>query len=144
MNVAEPKAQWLASERQAKRQSGVDEMALQIRAYKLPEPVREHLFAFEELRRKWRFDFCWNEPYKVALEVEGLVVKKVAGQVIVSGRHATVTGFSEDRIKYANAAILGWSVLSFNQALIKDGTAIELLTRMLRVKGWRAGDSKQK
>lgn len=143
MSVAEiesPKAQWLKSERVAKREQAVNEMALHIRSFKLPEPDREHMFA-KEIGRKWRFDFCWH-PYKIALEVEGLVVKRVAGQVIVSGRHATVTGYSEDRIKYANAAILGWVVLSFNQSLIKDGTAIDLLDRMLRVKGWRPGDSK--
>ena len=137
--VSAPKAQWLKSERVVKRQSAVDEMALQVRAYKLPEPEREHMFAMEQMRRKWRFDFAFMQQ-KVALEVEGLVVRKVDGQVIVSGRHATVDGMRNDMEKYAYAALLGWTLLRFEQVLIREGTAIDLLTKVLRSKGWRPGD----
>lgn len=97
----------------------------------LPEPEREYLFA-SELGRRWRFDFAWPEQ-RVALEIEGLVVMRVNGQLQVMGRHASITGFKEDCVKYATANKLGWRVLRFEQSQVKDRTAIDFLVRMLAV-----------
>ena len=109
--------------------------ALHCRAARLPVPVRERMFAIEKFGRLWRFDFCFPD-YWVAVEIEGLVVRYRDGKPVVYGRHATAKGFAEDCIKYAHAAILGWSVLRFNQKLVKDGTAINLTGQLLLARGW--------
>jgi len=107
--------------------------AFQCAAEKLPSHVREYCFALS-IGRAWRFDFAWPD-LKVAVEIEGLVKRFINGKPYMLGRHATFSGFTEDCIKYANANILGWHVLRFNQALVKDGSAIELTAQMF-VKPW--------
>jgi hypothetical protein len=94
-------------------------VACQIRALKLPVPERE--FRFMPPRR-FRFDFAWSEQ-KVALEVEG-------GEWI-GGRHTRGAGYTNDCIKYSEAAIRGWKVIRVTGKMIKDGSAIELLKRAL-------------
>jgi len=101
----------------------------QVAARGLPEPERELLFA-SELGRRWRFDFAWPD-HKVALEIEGLVVMRVNGELQVKGRHASITGFKDDCEKYAWAAVLGWRVLRFEQSQVKSKFAIEMLERVL-------------
>lgn len=115
-------------------QSKEDLFDHQLRSYKLPPFERQLMFA-KEIGRRWMFDFA-NQQYRIAIEVEGLVVMRVNGELIVKGRHASITGFREDAVKYASAAILGWSVLRFEQSQVKDGTAIELTQRLLAAKGW--------
>ncbi len=124
----------------AKREAGEEDFSrrfeLQIRAHRLPEPTRELRFASAE-GRGWRFDFAW-EPYRVAVELEGLVAVRMRdGSVFAGGRHATFEGFRRDTEKYAVAAILGWYVLRFEQQMVKAGEAIALTERMLKSKGWR-------
>jgi very-short-patch-repair endonuclease len=101
----------------------------QVAARGLPEPERELAFA-AELGRRWRFDFAWP-AHKVALEIEGLVVMRVNGELQVKGRHASITGFKEDCEKYAWAAVLGWRVLRFEQSQVKSKFAVEMLVRVL-------------
>lgn len=95
------------------------EMALQIKAAGLPAPQLE--FAFAKPRR-WRFDFAWPDR-KVALETEG---GEWSG-----GRHTRGEGFTNDCIKYSEAAIRGWKVIRVTGKMIKEGLAIELLKRAL-------------
>jgi hypothetical protein len=95
----------------------------------LPEPERELAFALE-LGRRWRFDFAWS-AHMVALEIEGLVVMRVNGELQVKGRHASITGFKEDCLKYAWAAVLGWRVLRFEQSQVKSKFAVDMLARVL-------------
>ena len=119
-----------------KRLSNSEELfALHCRAEALPPVVREHMFATESHDRRWRFDFSWKQ-FMVAVEIEGLVLRFKDGKPVASGRHATAKGFAEDCRKYAIAAILGWTVLRFNQALVKDGTAINLTMQLLTARGW--------
>ena len=92
-------------------------LALHIRADGLPEPVREHRFC----RRRWRFDFAWPD-HRVAVEVEG-------GYGI--SRHRTMKGYTADCEKYAEAALLGWTVLRFTPPQIKSGYAIDTIKRAL-------------
>lgn len=126
--------------------------AEQIREREIPEPDTEHYFA-KELGRRWRFDYAWPDRM-LALEIEGLVVYRgwvaklegkepkledgrvtnvleVKPQLIVMGRHASIQGFIDDCEKYAWAAALGWRVLRFAQAQIKDKFAIDMLVRVL-------------
>ncbi len=110
--------------------------AMHCRAHKLPEPVREHLFA-KEIGRGWRFDFCWP-AYHVAVECEGLVAVRIRdGSVMAGGRHATFTGYRGDCEKYATAAILGWYVLRFEQELIRSAAAIDYTIQLLKSRGWK-------
>jgi hypothetical protein len=104
--------------------------ANQVAQRQLPEPEREHLFA-AALGRRWRFDFAWP-AHRVALEIEGLVVMRVNGQLQVMGRHASITGFKDDCEKYAWAAVLGWRVLRFEQSQVKSRFAIDMAVRVLQ------------
>jgi len=98
------------------------EMALQIRAYKLPTPERE--FRFTKGRR-FRFDFAWVAQ-KVALEVEGGVWS--------GGRHSRGAGFNSDCEKYALATLEGWRVFRVTTNHIKSGDAIQWIQAALSVK----------
>ncbi len=102
---------------------------------KLPTPTREHLFAMK-LGRMWRFDFCFDD-YRYAVEIEGLVCKYIGGIPYAIGRHATFTGFQGDCEKYSKANLLGWHVDRWNQALVKNGTAIDAAEEFLKSRGWR-------
>ena len=90
-----------------------DALAFQIKAAKLPEPVREHVFAKP---RRWRFDFAWPS-FKLAVEVEGAI--------FVGGRHNRALGMMADMEKYNAAALLGWKVLRVAGPHVKSGEALE-------------------
>lgn len=122
------------------KQTAEDTFAFQCKARGVPPPMREHLFA-KDIGRLWRFDFCWK-MYMVAMECEGLVVKYVNGEQIVTGRHCTIKGYEGDCIKYAKAAELGWTVVRFNQALIKNWTAIDMVIDVLRSRGWTPNEGR--
>lgn len=128
----------------AKRKSGGSELEeafdFQCRTRGLPPYLREHRFAKESLGRAWKFDFCWLQ-YKIAVELEGLVMRKLYDQQhqlvwAVYGRHATIAGIREDMSKYNAAALLGWTVLRFEQQMVKDDTAIAETMRVLCSRGW--------
>lgn len=108
---------------------------IQCRNRALPPFAMQAAFALK-MGRRWKFDFCWHE-YHLAIEVEGLVVRKLAGQLVCMGRHASISGFKEDAIKYATAALLGWTVVRFEQSQVKDGTAIDYTMRILEARGWK-------
>jgi hypothetical protein len=95
------------------------DIAIQIRALRLPEPEREFRFAPP---RRWPFDFAWPS-YMVALETEGATW--------ANGRHNRGAGYESDCLKYSEAAIRGWRVIRVTAKMIKSGVAIELLQRAL-------------
>ena len=87
----------------------------------IPGPVKEHRF---HATRKWRFDYAWLAPYRVAVEIDG-------GQWVAGGgRHNR----DSDREKLNHAAADGWRVLRFStQQVEKEPDAcIELLRRALQ------------
>lgn len=132
-----------------KKTAKEDAFDFQLRSYQLPRFERNYMFALEALGRRWQFDFAFVQ-YKVAVEIEGLVVQrvhiatldpggrvvKVEPQLIVRGRHASVDGFNEDCIKYASAIELDWDVLRFTPKQVQDRVAIEHTQRVLVRKGW--------
>lgn len=132
--------------------------AAQCRAYRLPAVEQQYRFA-KAVGRQWRFDFAFPE-YHLAVEIEGLIVMRVwaakligpgpiaaNGRVVnvsevkpttvTMGRHATITGMREDCDKYNTAAMLGWTVLRFEQKAIKPGDAVNMTMRVLAAKGWK-------
>jgi very-short-patch-repair endonuclease len=96
------------------------EFAFQLKAAKLPEPVREFKFHPE---RKWRLDFAWTES-KVALEIEG--------GTWINGRHTRGSGFEKDCEKYGHAALLGWRVIRVPSGWVKSGRALQMAEELLR------------
>ena len=94
-------------------------LALQIRAVKLPEPVREHRF---HPTRKWRFDFAYPE-HLLAIEVEGGVWS--------GGRHTRGSGFTNDCEKYNAALMNGWRVYRCTPDMIKTGIVVADLSILL-------------
>ena len=95
----------------------------------LPPFETEYVFA-NSIGRRWRFDFAWPQ-YKLALEIEGLIVMRIGGELVCKGRHASIGGFKDDCEKYAWATIFGWRVMRFEQSQVKDKTAIDMAVRAL-------------
>jgi len=87
----------------------------------LPKPVPE--WRFHALRR-WRFDWAFIGPEKLAIEVEGGAWN--------AGRHTRGAGFAKDIEKYAEAMCLGWRILRVTPKQIADGTALTWVDRILR------------
>ena len=95
------------------------ELALQIRALGLPEPIRE----YQAIKgRKFRFDFAWLEQ-RLLVEVNGGTYTK--------GAHSTGRGIARDYEKANLAVLQGWRVLSFDGKSVKDGTAVEVIRQAL-------------
>lgn len=98
-----------------------EQLALQIRAVKLPEPVREH--RFHKVRR-WRFDFAYP-AHMLAIEVEGGVWS--------GGRHTRGAGFTSDCEKYNTALMEGWRVYRCTPQMVAAGTVVRDIEIMLGV-----------
>lgn len=120
----------------SKQKTAEDDFDFQAKAYRLPAYKRQYMFAFESDQREWKFDFAFLD-YKVAVEVEGLVMKRIDGKMVCLGRHVHPSGYEEDCIKYATGESLGWHVLRFNQHLVKNGTCIKFVIRTLTNLGWK-------
>lgn len=74
------------------------------------ELVEENQFA-KHLKRKYRFDYSIPELL-LAVEYEGIHSDK--------SRHTTISGYTNDSTKYNLAALLGWTVLRYTSATIKN------------------------
>ena len=97
--------------------------ALILKAWMMPEPVREHRFHPE---RRWRFDFAWPED-KVAVEIEGIVWSEGGG------RHQRGKGFEADCLKYLSAMDLGWRIVRIPSTWLDGGygEAMGIVERVL-------------
>lgn len=112
-----------------------ERFGLQLQSQKIPA-VKEWRFA-KGLGRQWRFD--WAVPtYMLAIEIEGLVMRRLAGQLVVMGRHASPAGIKDDMEKYNAAVLLGWYVLRFEQHDVKPRRAIDMTLNVLMARGWAA------
>jgi len=109
--------------------------ASQCRAAGLPEFVRQLEFAKTDTGRQWRFDFAFP-AYKLAVEIQGVVVRRIGGQLFTMGAHADVKGMRRDHQKFNTAVLLGWSVLLFLQDDVKPKRALDYTTRALIARGW--------
>lgn len=110
--------------------------AMQCRQNRLPPFEQELRFAKAAMGRDWRFDFAWR-PLMVAVEIQGVVMKKIEGKWYTMGGHADVKGMRNDHAKHNAAILLGWSVLQFMQDEIKPRRAIEMTMTVLAKRGWK-------
>lgn len=100
-------------------------LEVQMKAANLPQPEQEYKFHDS---RNWRFDYAWIAQ-GVALEFEGGIWMQTK-----NGRskgHAHPKRFLKDCEKYNEAALYGWYVLRVTAEMVKDGRAIEWITRAL-------------
>jgi hypothetical protein len=72
--------------------------------------------------RKWRFDFAFPIMMK-AVEIQGGVWS--------GGGHVTGSGYTKDCEKLNEAQILGWDVLYITSSMVRDGSGIDYLKRLL-------------
>ena len=100
----------------------------QIRALGLPEPKRQYRFKGLNGIRLWRFDFAWEEPYKLAAEVQGGVWGKGGKR----GAHVRGRGIHNDAEKYNEAVLCGWRVLLFPTNMINNGQALGYLEMIFK------------
>lgn len=103
----------------AKRESLEALFAQQVRAAKLPTPVRNYRFHME---RRWAADFGFLE-YRLLVEIEGGTRS--------GGRHVRGTGYENDCEKYNAATEDGWTVLRYTGRMVRTGHAIRQVTRVL-------------
>lgn len=85
----------------------------------LPIPIREFRFAPPRL---FRFDFAWTDR-GIALEAEG--------GIWIQGGHNRGAAYADDLDKYNLATINGWRVFRISERQIRDGTAFDLVLRIL-------------
>lgn len=120
MNYYTSIAEATRAQKQAERKRFENLLLSQIQALKLPEPKREFLFHY---KRKWRFDFAYPD-LKLAIEVNGGAFSR--------GRHTRGKGYEDDCEKLAEAAILGWRVISVTTGQVERGEAINWIERYLK------------
>lgn len=81
----------------------------------------EELTAIEG--RAWRFDFA-IPALRIAIECEGGTWR--------GGRHTRGAGFERDAQKYNAAAIAGWMVLRFTEAMLDSGEARQTIAAAVK------------
>jgi very-short-patch-repair endonuclease len=94
----------------------------------LPKPKEQFRFA-EVIGRRWQTDFAWPDR-KLIVEIEGGIWRKDEhGQW--SGAHTHPTNVLRDIEKYNHMALLGYRLLRFSPRDLKDGSAIEMMKKVL-------------
>lgn len=116
-----PKLAEIVAREKARVSVAEEAFALGLRAYGLPEPVRQHRFSPPRL---WRFDFCWPE-LMLAVEVDGVMWDRQGG-------HQRPDDYADDCEKLNEAVLLGWRVLRFTPAQVARGEAALTVHRALR------------
>lgn len=105
------------------------DLLTQIRAAGLPEPMTEFVFY---AKRNWRLDFYWPE-LALAAEVEGGTWgRKMPDGSRQPGRHNRPQGYEDDCEKYNTATLFGIRLFRFTTNMVRDGSALALLERVLR------------
>jgi len=89
-----------------------------LKAFKIPEPIREYKF---HPTRKWRADFAWFLP-KVICEIDG--------GAYIQGRHTRGAGFVKDMEKSNAMTELGWRLLRYTPT----GVDYEQISRVIKNK----------
>lgn len=106
-----------------KRTELEDELAIQYKLARLPEPEREYCAI---PGRKYRWDFAFVGQ-KVLVEVQG--------GIWIKGGHSTGTGILRDCEKLCLAESNGWHCLSVVKEQIKSGEALLWTQKTLALYG---------
>lgn len=99
-----------------------DELIWQVKAAKLPAPVRE---VTPIKGRRFRFDLCWPDQ---------MLACEVQGGVHSGGRHVRGVGAESDAEKLTLAVLAGYRVLVVTAKHIKSGQALSWIEAALQVK----------
>ena len=91
-----------------------------ILAMHLPEPTRQYLW---HPSINYRADLCWPR--------ERLIVEVDGGVYLRHGHHNSGKGYEYDRIRDAEALTLGFVVLRVTPGMVKDGSAVDYVDRVL-------------
>ncbi len=89
-------------------------LLFQCRVAGLQAPVLEHRF---HPTRKWRFDLAFIDS-KIAVEING------GAFLPGGGRHTRGVGFTNDCVKLASAAGLGWRVIPCTPQQVTRGEVL--------------------
>lgn len=111
--------------------TGVDselEMKLYTRLQHAGLPLGEGQVRFVP-GRQYRWDRCWKAEM-VAVEVQGAIY--------ANGAHSRGSGVQRDCVKHSIGAALGWRLLPITEAMLDDGSAIDLIRQALEHEGRRA------
>lgn len=111
------KAELPALRRQAKEAQLTEILAADLFVAGLPAPIREFRFAHP---RRWRADLAYVD-LRILIEIEG--------GTFIQGRHTRPLGYENDCEKYNKAALDGWLVLRFTSTMVRDGRAVQVISR---------------
>lgn len=104
----------------AKREQYEQELLFQIKVARLPVPREQHL---------WHPTI--NYRADLLFERERLIVEVDGGVYLRHGHHNSGKGYEYDRRRDAEALTLGYAVLRVTPGMVKDGSAIEYVERVL-------------
>ncbi len=104
----------------AKREQYEQELLFQIKVARLPVPVTQYL---------WHPTI--NYRADLLFERERLIVEVDGGVYLRHGHHNSGKGYEYDRRRDAEALTLGYLVLRVTPGMVKDGSAIEYVERVL-------------
>lgn len=102
--------------------------AFQCRAYRVPEPRQQYLFA-RELGRKFKADFAWPQ-YSLLVEIQGGI------WMPGGGAHSRPMKIETDIERQQIACQLKLFLCPVTTDQVKNGEAIALLQRLLADRGW--------
>jgi very-short-patch-repair endonuclease len=111
-----------------------EQLAFEIRAQRLPEPVEQHRWATELVNangrpRQFKADFAWP-PYRLICEIQGgLWMPR-------GGGHSHPMHIEKDIERQQCAVLLGWWIFPVTTDEVKSGKAIGLVVRALAARGW--------
>ena len=115
--------------RNLKRFDYADTLELQIRASRLPQPVRD-LKAVPG--RQFRIDLAWPE-LRLCVECDGESGCTKDGTFVPYGRHGSRKGMATDAEKQNGLVLAGWRPLRFTGAQVKSGYALACVADALRI-----------
>ena len=94
----------------------------------LPKPQEQFKFA-EHLGRRWQTDFAWPDR-KIIVEIEGGLWRKDS-RGSWAGAHTHPMNVLRDIEKYNHMSMLGYRLFRFSDKNLKDGSAIEMMKKVL-------------
>jgi len=111
-------------EKQAAQSHWEDALWQQIVACHLPLPSRNVSW---HPRRRYRSEFVYTDPRDM------LIIEVDGGIWLPKGGHTTGKGYERDRMRDAEAILLGYTILRFTPGMIERGEAVTYIERVLHM-----------